>query len=478
MKQIYFIPILFFPVLIQAQNSDTLLYERFETGGASFTLNSADQGGTSAAVGYNQWIINNSYTGGSGQLICSGLPTTFTVPDTPLQPAGTTGGPSTYYMHMMSDAGQAAGILNCSYLAANGLCGGNESNFSRMSQDVNTTGYDSVNVSFIWLCDGSQNIYGELYYSTDSGTSWTLVTTPSAQYSGQATWATRNVSIPLFAGQTALRIGFRFVNNISFNANDPGFAIDEFLITASVSAPAPVAAFTVSDSAICEGTCVDFTDMTSNSPTSWFWIFPGSSTSFSTQQYPTGICYNTPGTYDVTLIVENASGSDTLTVSTITVFANPSAPLITASADTLFATPGFASYEWSLDGVLISGAISDTLFTVSNGYYTVSVTDSNGCTAVSTAFLVNTGIEEHATSDLQVYPNPVAEKINFRTDMHPVKVTVHDFTGRKILELSEGLNGQRFIDVSSLTGGWYCVRFVFDNGIEIVQRFSKVKPVR
>src|SRR5688572_12335647 len=114
MKHLFLILFMMIPPLIQAQNGDTLIYERFETGGASFTLNSADEGGVSAAVGYNQWIVNNEYTGGSGQLTCSGFPTTFTVPDTPLQPSGTTGGPSTYYMHMISDAGQAAGIFNCS----------------------------------------------------------------------------------------------------------------------------------------------------------------------------------------------------------------------------------------------------------------------------------------------------------------------------------------------------------------------------
>ena len=45
---------------LYSQTTDTLLYERFETGGASFTLNSPDENGVSAAVGYNQWIINNA----------------------------------------------------------------------------------------------------------------------------------------------------------------------------------------------------------------------------------------------------------------------------------------------------------------------------------------------------------------------------------------------------------------------------------
>ena len=463
------------PIFLQAQNADTLLYENFETGGASFTLNSADQGGVSAGVGYNQWILNDEYTGGSGQLVCSGFPTTFTVPDTPTQPTVITGDSTSTYMHMSSDAGQAAGIFNCSYLAANGLCGGNESNFSRMSQDISTVGYDSVQVSFIWLCAGSQNIYGELYYSIDAGASWTVVTTPTAQYNNQSTWATRNVSIPAFSGQPTLRFGFRFANNISFQANDPGFAIDEFLITASVNAPAPVAAFSVSDSTICAGSCVDFTDLTSNSPSSWFWIFPGGTTSFSTQQNPAGICYNTPGTYDVTLIVENASGTDTLTVSTITVFANPAAPVITASGDTLFATPGFATYEWSLDSVVIPGAVSDTLTVASNGYYSVTATDSNGCSSVSTIFLVNTGIVEQESLQLKLFPNPVSDVLFFESELEPQEILIYDFTGKKILYLNYQNSPQHFIDVSGLSEGLYVIRVIFDDGKEIIKSITRVR---
>ncbi len=63
---------------------------------------------------------------------------------------------------------------------------------------------------------------------------------------------------------------------------------------------------------ICPGTTVQFSDQSLNNPTSWLWDFPGGMPSFSTQQNPT-ISYPTSGTYDVTLIASNSSGSDTLT---------------------------------------------------------------------------------------------------------------------------------------------------------------------
>jgi len=78
-----------------------------------------------------------------------------------------------------------------------------------------------------------------------------------------------------------------------------------------VACDPPVAGFSSSDSTICEGACVGFTDLSTNA-LSWDWSFPGATPSSSTDQNPVNICYDTSGTYDVTLIATNAYGSDTL----------------------------------------------------------------------------------------------------------------------------------------------------------------------
>jgi len=78
----------------------------------------------------------------------------------------------------------------------------------------------------------------------------------------------------------------------------------------------PTCNFISSDTAFCsEPTkCINFYDNSANNPVSWKWLFPGGYPAFSNQQNPTNICYGTPGTYPVTLIVTNSTGSDTLTV--------------------------------------------------------------------------------------------------------------------------------------------------------------------
>lgn len=99
-----------------------------------------------------------------------------------------------------------------------------------------------------------------------------------------------------------------------------------------VNCPPPVAAFMASDSSICEGQCINFTDLSTNSPTSWTWYFPGSNTPTSTAQNPSAICYPNAGTYLVALVATNANGTDSLAMTAfITVVSCPN-PIAAFSA--------------------------------------------------------------------------------------------------------------------------------------------------
>jgi PKD repeat protein len=82
------------------------------------------------------------------------------------------------------------------------------------------------------------------------------------------------------------------------------------LVTAGPSGFAPVADFTSNVFSICEGDTVNFFDTSTNTPTSWAWSFPGSTTPTSIAHNPSGITYPVAGTYPVTLTATNASGSD------------------------------------------------------------------------------------------------------------------------------------------------------------------------
>jgi len=77
--------------------------------------------------------------------------------------------------------------------------------------------------------------------------------------------------------------------------------------------PLPEVQFMASDSLICAGSSIDFTDQSIFSPTQWFWTFTGGNPQTSNEQNPTGITYDNPGTYDVKLIAVNGTGFSELT---------------------------------------------------------------------------------------------------------------------------------------------------------------------
>lgn len=97
-----------------------------------------------------------------------------------------------------------------------------------------------------------------------------------------------------------------FLDNIL--SNSPSNTIDDFGGGTLAAPPAPpVADFSATPTSGTVALSVDFTDLTTNTPTSWYWDFGDGGS--STSQNPTHV-YNYIGTYTVNLTATNALGSD------------------------------------------------------------------------------------------------------------------------------------------------------------------------
>ncbi len=123
----------------------------------------------------------------------------------------------------------------------------------------------------------------------------------------------------------------------------------------------PTANFTADNTTITEGESVSFSDLSTNNPTSWSWSFDGGTPATSNSKNPT-VSYATAGTFNVTLTVQNADGSDTdAQVGYIVVNAVP-APVADFSADNTSIDQGSSvtfndmssnspvSWYWEFDG--------------------------------------------------------------------------------------------------------------------------------
>ncbi len=72
------------------------------------------------------------------------------------------------------------------------------------------------------------------------------------------------------------------------------------------------ASFTADQRVIAVGEVVNFSDSTTGFPLTWKWYFEGGTPATSTVQHPKNIKYSALGEYDVTLVVTNAYGKDSL----------------------------------------------------------------------------------------------------------------------------------------------------------------------
>lgn len=171
---------------------------------------------------------------------------------------------------------------------------------------------------------------------------------------------------------------------------------------------APVADFTVSSDSVCAGDCIDITDVSANSPTSWNWTLSGGSPGTASIQHPTA-CYNTPGSYNITLSATNGVGTDVVTKS-ITVLGVNTTTSVSSATITALATG--ATYQWKncSTGVIIGGATTQVFNAPANGLYAVIVTQ-NGCTDTSACVnITSVGLTPSLSGEeVRVYPNPSSE---------------------------------------------------------------------
>ncbi|MBS1613885.1 MAG: hypothetical protein JST49_13770, partial [Bacteroidetes bacterium] len=73
----------------------------------------------------------------------------------------------------------------------------------------------------------------------------------------------------------------------------------------NVSYCPPTAAFTVTDSIICQNTCITATDKSTRKPTDWAWDMPGAIPNNYSGNAPPPICFADTGMHTINLIVNN-----------------------------------------------------------------------------------------------------------------------------------------------------------------------------
>ena len=300
----------------------------------------------------------------------------------------------------------------------------------------NPSNYDTLRVLVSNDCGAT---YGMLAAYTKGGP--ILATAGSSTNSFKPTtsshWRTETVDLNLYIGSSVI---LKFE---STNWHGNNLYIDDINIS-GLATTAPIADFVASDTTICAGQCINFTNQSLNSPSSLVWTFTGGTPASSTAVNPSNICYNTAGEYAVQLNATNIGGFSTKNkISYITVSALPAIPTITSSGNTLTASNG-DTYQWKLNGSPISMAIAATHVVTVDGNYTVTITDLNGCSATSAIYVVSTtdlqtNMDEFL--NVSIYPNPFSTSAIIKIQTTRAKQIpemdfyLYDLLGKEVLIL-------------------------------------------
>ncbi|MEZ4826820.1 MAG: PKD domain-containing protein [Bacteroidia bacterium] len=245
---------------------------------------------------------------------------------------------------------------------------------------------------------------------------------------------------------------------------------DTFVQTVSISGITPPdAAFTASVAQICEGDTVNFTDNSTGIGISGYsWTFgDGAFPANAGTSGPHQVSYSFGGTKDISLIVSNAEGNDTVTFS-LQVDSLPVADFSLTQAGGfqtyLFSNQSLAGaqYMWDFgDGSTSSAANPVYTYTV-NGAYTITLITTNDCgadTAYQTLDITNVGIDDWEDSGISIYPNPGPGvfDINFGEEWKGnVQLSLWDQRGKQVMlrEISI-VTGEYRVDAGNISKGTY-----------------------
>ncbi len=162
-----------------------------------------------------------------------------------------------------------------------------------------------------------------LYIGTDAGVYY--------KNSLMNSWVAFNLGLPANAKITEVEI---YYDNDSVSSDViRGCTYGRGLWGSDMYHAAPVADFTADKTNIAAGCSVNFSDLSSGTPTNWLWTFNGGTPSSSGIKNPSGIVYNTPGTYPVKMKIWNVNGTDSITKTNYITVDVAQAPAVDFTAD-------------------------------------------------------------------------------------------------------------------------------------------------
>ncbi|HBX53455.1 MAG TPA: hypothetical protein DEH02_20540 [Bacteroidales bacterium] len=188
-----------------------------------------------------------------------------------------------------------------------------------------------------------------------------------------------------------------------------------------------------------------------NAPASWTTFATGSTVTPS-GVWPIRVTDGSFNTIQVDNMTSVISCSD-CSMLTVTLNQTPDNGTCNGSANASVAggTPPY-NYLWS------TSATTSSISGLCAGVYSLTVTDANNCSVVSTVDLTVVGSKTVFENSIEVFPNPTSNKIYIKNAGN-AKVVIYNMTG-EIIKKMENPGNLKSIDMSSFDNGSYLVRII------------------
>ncbi len=285
----------------------------------------------------------------------------------------------------------------------------------------------------------------------------------------------------------------RGLYNVTLKATNQ-YGSNELTKEAFIKVGTPTANFDADFKELTQGAAINFTDLSTEEPTSWYWEFEGAEPATSTDQNPQNIVYNEIGSYKVSLTVANEIGENAavrrnyITVSegiapTAGFEAESTTIIVGESVNFNDDSEGFPnSWNWTFEGgtpATSSEKNPQNIVYSEAGTFNVSLQVSNAYgddeILKESYITVNTvGISEASEENLiSINPNP-GRGLFYITTAEAISpdyvLRVFDATGKEIQSIKASKSGETSIelDMNNFRAGTYLIRL--NNNEEVLQQ--------
>lgn len=379
----------------------------------------------------------------------------------------------------------------------------------------------------VWLTTSGYNNGEKVYVSTNGGANWQNISQNLPNIPANAIVYQEGTNGGLYVG---MDVGVYYTDSTlsnwqAFDLDMPNVIVNELeihyganVIRAATygrgiwesdlftpSTLPPEADFTNTISEICPTDSITFTDASVNASPGWTWYFPGGSPSTSTLSSPS-VLYPASGSYQVSLVVENVNGTDSIAKNVDVALGQfelnlnlqtdnyPSETyweIIDDNGDVIATKGGYANQNTLYQELIcltpgcyefyIYDAFGDGICCgYGNGYF--ELTDNDQINIVGGEFqsvdsysfcLEETAsISQSEFTTFEMYPNPASDIITvLPLKKESYSITIHDPTGRVIKEVND-IVGAKKINVANFAGGIYHITLKIQ-GSSVTRKFVK-----